>query len=93
MANTKSALKRAGQNAKRRVRNQHYKSYVRNRVRAVRDAVAAGDAEAANQKLVEAMSALHKVAGKGILHTRAADRRIARLAQAVKKLSGSAAQA
>lgn len=87
MANHVSALKRARQNDKRRARNAHFKSFMRSRVRRVRDAVKAGKATEAELLLRSAMSALHRVAGKGIIHTRTADRKIGRLGKLVATLS------
>jgi small subunit ribosomal protein S20 len=87
VANHKDALKRNTQNIKRRARNRHYRSMMRNRIKAVRDAVAAGDVDTAQAQLKEAMSVIHRVAGKGIIHRNQAGRRISRLNALVKKLA------
>lgn len=90
MANSKSALKRAGQNVIRRARNSHYKSMMRGRIREVREAVAAGDLPKAEELLRAATSILHKVAGKGTIHSKTADRHISRLTHRVNSLRGAA---
>ncbi len=90
MANHKSAWKRIRQNAKRRARNQHYKTFMRNRVKAVRKAVAAGDVSTARKALTEAISALDRVASKGIIHRNKAARTISRLSKAVHNLAVNA---
>ena len=87
MANHKDALKRLKQNEKRRARNRHYRSRMRNQVKAVRAAVEAGDVESAQAELRTAMSIIHRNASKGIIHRNQAARRISRLNKAVKKLA------
>ncbi len=87
MANHKSAWKRIRQNAKRRARNSHYKTFMRNRVKAVRKAIDAGDLETARAALTGAISALDGVASKGIIHRNKAARTISRLSKAVHKLA------
>lgn len=87
MANHKDAIKRHRQSIARRARNRHYRTMMRNRVKAVRAAVEAGDVDAAQTALREAMSVIHRVARKGIIHRNQAGRRISRLNAAVKKLA------
>ena len=78
MANHKSALKRAGQNERRRLRNKAVQTRVKNVVKDVRLAVAqdAGDAVA---QLNAAKSAIDKAAKKGVLHQKTASRKVSRL--------------
>ncbi len=85
MANHKSALKRAGQNEIRRLRNRSVKSRVKTVVKEVRQAVSgnAGEAVATNFKV--AQSAIDKAVKKGVLHKRTGARRIARLAKLTQK--------
>ncbi len=85
MPNHKSAEKRIRQNEKRRVRNQHYKSTIRNRVKAVRDALEAGQAGQAAEALPAALRQIDKVASKGVIPKRRASRLISRLTKAVNK--------
>lgn len=87
MANHKSALKRAGQNQTRRLRNRTVKTRVKNVVKKVRQAAALNSAEETGNNLKIAQSAIDKAAKKGILHKRTAARKVARLtklAQSVK---------
>ncbi|MCB9681394.1 MAG: 30S ribosomal protein S20 [Alphaproteobacteria bacterium] len=87
MAHHKDAIKRNRQNEQRRMRNRHYRTMMRNRVKAVRAAVESGNVETAQTALRDAMSVIHRVAGKGIIHKNQAARRISRLNKAVKKLA------
>ena len=79
MANHKSALKRAGQNERRRMRNKAVQTRVKNVVKAVRLA----EGEDAVEKLNAAKSAIDKAAKKGVLHPKTAARKISRLAKRV----------
>ena len=83
MANHKSALKRAGQNERRRMRNKAVKTTVKNEVKRVRLAAAEGTAEDAAARLKSATSNIDKAAKKGVLHKRTAARKISRLAKLV----------
>ena len=87
VAHHKDALKRIKQNEKRRMRNRSYRTQMRNHVKAVRDAVEAGDVEQAQAKLRAATAIIHRVSSRGIIHSNNAARRISRLNAAVKKLA------
>ena len=65
MANHKSALKRVKQNEKRRARNKHVKTRVRNHVKAVRQVVTSGEGDA-NATLAAAIKEIDKAASKGV---------------------------
>lgn len=82
MANHKSALKRAGQNERRRLRNRAVQTRVKNVVKDVRQA-AAGDTEKAVERLSTAKSVIDKAVKKGVLHQKTASRKISRLAKRV----------
>ena len=82
MANHKSALKRARQNEKRRLRNKSVKTRVKSVVKAVR--TAEDDAAA---KLDEAKSVIDKAAKRGVIHKRTAARNISRLAKHANSVS------
>ena len=82
MANHKSALKRAGQNERRRLRNKAVQTRVKNVVKDVRLAVTQ-DAGNAVEQLNAAKSAIDKAAKKGVLHKKTASRKISRLNQLV----------
>ena len=53
MANHKSALKRIRQSERRRKRNQHIRSGMRNQVKQFRQAIEAGDAAAASRMIAD----------------------------------------
>ena len=78
MANHKSALKRAGQNERRRLRNKAVQTRVKNVVKDVRLAVAQ-NTENAVEQLNTAKSAIDKAAKKGVLHKKTASRKVSRL--------------
>ena len=83
MANHKSALKRAGQSERRRLRNRTVQTRVKNVVKEVRLAIA-GNAEDAEQRLDTAKSVIDKAAKKGVLHKKTAARKISRLTKKLK---------
>ncbi len=89
MARHLSALKRARQNEKRRLRNQSCKTRVKHAVREVRAAAAQKNLEAAEAALKKAVPTIARVAGKGILHWRSAARKISRLTRMVQALQGA----
>ncbi|WP_066461837.1 30S ribosomal protein S20 [Sanguibacter suarezii] len=86
MANIKSQIKRIGTNEKARLRNKAVKTELRTHVRRVRDAVAAGDKDAANAALVSASKKLDKAVSKGVIHSNQAANRKSALAKAVNGL-------
>ena len=87
MAHSKSAKKRVRQNAKRRLRNRRRKDAVRATVRALDEAVQAGDAKTAAEQLTDAYRKLDKTAAKGTLHKRTAARKKSRLAKRVNAMA------
>ena len=87
MANHKDAIKRSKQNEKRRMRNRHYRTRMRNQIKAVRAAVDAGNAEQARTQLTGAVSIIHRLVSKGVIHRNQAARKISRLNAAVKALA------
>lgn len=87
MANIKSQIKRNLTNEKRRLRNKAVNSQLRTVVRKTREAVTAGDAEAAKVALAAASKQLDKAASKGVIHKNQAANRKSALATAVAKLS------
>lgn len=89
MARHLSALKRARQNEKRRLRNQSRKTRVKHAVRDVRQAVAQNNLEEAQTALKNAIPVIARVAGKGTLHWRTAARKISRLTKQVRALQGA----
>ena len=86
MANHKSALKRARQNEKRRVRNRAARSNMRKVLTHFDAAVEAGP-EAGAAALNETVSQLAIAAKKGLIPRARASRKIGRLSKQIAKLS------
>jgi small subunit ribosomal protein S20 len=82
VANHKSALKRAAQNERRRLRNKTVQTRVKNVVKEVR-LTTDQNAENAVEHLNMAKSTIDKAAKKGVLHKKTASRKISRLAKQV----------
>ena len=85
MANHKSALKRNRQNHKRNERNKGYRTVVKTLSKKVRNEAKAGNKEQAQKELKIAEKVIAKVGGKGILHSRAASRKISSLTRLVNR--------
>jgi len=80
LATHKSAIKRAKQNEKRRLRNKSYRTRVKNVSKEVREAVASNRSpEEIQASLRKAVSIIQKTASKGVIHKRKAARKISRL--------------
>ncbi|KJY64537.1 MULTISPECIES: 30S ribosomal protein S20 [Bifidobacterium] len=86
MANIKSQKKRVITNEKAHLRNKEVKSAIKTSVRSVRNAVDAGDKEAAQAAYQVAARRLDKAAGKGVIHRNQAANRKSGLANAVNAL-------
>ncbi len=86
MANTKSAVKRNRQAQKRRVRNAGIRSTVKTAVKKAREAIAKKDPAAAKAAFQAAASTIDRASTKGVVHKRAASRKIGRLAKAVAQI-------
>ena len=81
MANHKSALKRAGQNQIRRLRNRAVRTRVKNMVKTVRQAAESNSAEEIGKNMIAAQATIDEAAKKGVLHKRTASRKVSRLAK------------
>lgn len=86
MANIKSQKKRIITAEKARQRNRAVRSELKTLVRRTREAVEAGDVEAANAALARANRKLDKAASKGIIHKNQAAKRKSGLAVMVNKM-------
>jgi len=86
VANIKSKIKRIGTNEKSRLRNVAVKSQLKTHVRKVREAIAAGDKDAAQTALQAASVKLDKAASKGVIHENQAANRKSALAKQVSAL-------
>jgi small subunit ribosomal protein S20 len=83
VANIKSQIKRNRQNESRRLRNKAVRTRVKTEAKAVRQAAAGGDAEAAEQ-LRDTSRLLDKAASKGAIHRKTAARRKSKLARSIR---------
>ena len=86
MANTSSAKKATRKIARRTAVNRVRRSRVRSFVRKVEEALAAGNAEAAQAAFAAAQPELMRAASKGVLHRNTATRNDTRLPQPLKTL-------
>ncbi len=85
MANIKSQKKRILQNNAAQERNKSVRSALKTKVRRFRDALATGDATAAESALKDAARALDKAVSKGVIHKNQAANRKSAMASALKK--------
>ena len=83
MANTKSAKKAARQTVRRTAANKMRRSRMRSYARKVEEAIDSGDKAAAAAARKEAEPVIARTAQKGLLHRKAASRKISRLAKRV----------
>jgi small subunit ribosomal protein S20 len=86
MANHFSALKRARQTERRTARNRANTSRLRGALRELRETIAKGNKQAAEQAYRQTVSALDKAIQKGTLHEKTASRYKSRLSARVKAL-------
>jgi small subunit ribosomal protein S20 len=86
-----SAIKRARQNEKRRLRNLQIKSTVKSSVKKVRVAIAKKDVEGAQKALSKAIPLIQKAHSKGVFHQNTSARKISRLTLEVNALKAKIA--
>ena len=82
-----SAIKRARQNEKRRLRNLHVKTTAKSSVKKVRAAIGEKDIEGAQKALLKAIPLIQKAHSKGVFHKNTSARKISRLTREVNALS------
>jgi small subunit ribosomal protein S20 len=87
MANTSSAKKAARQMIRRTEVNKARRSRAKSEVRVVEEAISSGDHAKAVAALRAAEPILVRSAQKGIMHKKAASRKVSRLAQRVKAMT------
>jgi len=87
MANTPSAKKAVRKIERRTAVNRSRRSQMRTYLRKVEEAIASGDASAAQSALASAEPIMMRAAQKGIVHKNTASRRISRLTRRVKSLA------
>jgi len=86
-----SAIKRARQNEKRRLRNLNIKTAVKSSIKKVRVAVAKNDVEGAQKALSKSIPLIQKARSKGVFHKNTCARKISRLTREVNALKPKAA--
>lgn len=79
MANHKSAEKRARQTIKKTERNRFYRTRLKNITKAVREAAANNDKNAANEAFKIANKSIHAMVSRGFLKKQTAARRVSSL--------------
>ena len=84
MPNTKSAKKRLRQNEERRSRNRAARTGLRSQLRKVRETVAAGAVDKAQEELRVASRRLDKAGAKNLIHPNKAARLKSRLSKLIK---------
>jgi len=84
MPNTKSAKKRLKQNKEHRARNRTVRSNMRTHIRKVRDAVAAGNIEEAEQAYRLVAQRLDRAGARSLIHKNQAARLKSRLQKLIK---------
>ena len=90
MANHRSALKRNRQNEKRNERNKMGRTRIKNAIKSVILELDEKNKAEAQNVLKEASKIISKNATKGVIHKRAASRKVAGLARKVHQFSASA---
>jgi len=93
MPHSLSAKKRVRQNLRRQQRNRAIKSRIRTTQRRFRQAIEAGDVEAARQGFCTIQGLLHRAANNGPLHRNTAARHIGRLQKRLAEAELAAGQA
>lgn len=87
MANTASAKKAVRKIERRTAVNRARRSKMRTYIRRVEEALASGDASAAQEAMATAGPVIMRAAQNGVLHKNTASRKVSRLTQRVKALA------
>jgi small subunit ribosomal protein S20 len=83
----KSSIKDLRRTERRTARNRAAQGKLRSTLKRARTAVAAGQTEAAQKAVAEALPVIDRASGKGILHKNAAARHKSRLMRRLAKVS------
>jgi small subunit ribosomal protein S20 len=86
LANHKSAIKRAGQNTIRNLRNKAVRTRVKSVIKDVRIAIQSNSKEQAISALKLAVPTIDMAAGKRVIHRNNAARKISRLTRQINAL-------
>lgn len=87
MANTRSAKKMIRKIARRTEENRARRSRMRTFIRRVEEAIASGDAGAAQTALKDAQPEIMRCVSKGVMHKNTASRKVSRLAHRVNAMA------
>jgi small subunit ribosomal protein S20 len=82
----KSAIKKATQAEKKRLRNSHVKSTMKTYVKKVNTAMEGKEPERLETSFRDAISYINKAASKGVIHKNTASRKVSRLSRKVQKV-------
>lgn len=88
MKKNKSAIKRAIQSEKRRLRNSHVKSTMKTNIKKVLLALKDKDKENLENTFKAAIAYIDRAASKKVIHRNNASRRVSRLAKKVNTILG-----
>jgi small subunit ribosomal protein S20 len=86
VAHTLSANKRIRQSEARRAKNKSEKSKMKTSIKKYTSALSTGDVQTAETALRNGISAIYKVAGKGVIHKNQAARRASRMTKKLNAL-------
>ena len=89
MANTPGARKAIRKIERRTAVNKARRSRVRTYLRRFDEAIASGDASAAQAAFTEAQSELMRAVSKGVVHKNTGSRKVSRLAAQLRKLKAA----
>ena len=91
MATHLSAIKRAKQAEKKRLRNLHIKTTVKSSIKRVKMAIERKDVEGAQKALIKAIPLIQRAQSKGVFHKNTSARKISRLNREVNALKTQSA--
>ncbi|MDW7998576.1 MAG: 30S ribosomal protein S20 [Thermodesulfovibrio sp.] len=83
---SKSVLKRIRQSAKRKIRNQIWRTRIKSSIKKVEETIAQNNRDSLQLLLKEAIKIINKAASKGVIHKNTASRKVSRL---VKKVNAA----
>jgi small subunit ribosomal protein S20 len=86
LAHSLSAKKRVRQSEKRRLRNNSYKTRVKNLEKKINQSISSGNKEESMAKYVEYQKVIDSVSRKGILHEKYAARKKSKLIKRINAL-------
>jgi len=89
MANNKSAKKRILQTAVKTDRNRYYRTRIKNITKAVHEAVALADKDAATKAFKVANRQIHALVSKGFIKKTTAARKVSRLHKMVNSIEAA----